>query len=71
MTAIAQSITILYFWSFVVIAYFILFNMVLAVIFTNYDEEYDGLKQNVKKEAKEKKISALDNKGGGKIKTMN
>jgi hypothetical protein len=35
--------------------------MVLAVIFTNYDEEYDGLKQEVKKEADElDKITALD-----------
>jgi hypothetical protein len=37
--------------------------MVLAVIFTNYDEEYDVLKQEVKKEADIlKKIDALEAK---------
>ena len=45
--------------------------MVLAVIFTNYDEEYDGLKQNVKKEANEQKISALNSKDKSKGNTKN
>jgi predicted membrane protein len=51
--AVAPSITVLYFWSFVVIAYFILFNMVLAVIFTVYDEEYGEMKHELKKEKEE------------------
>ena len=58
--AVATPITVLYFWSFVIIAYFVLFNMVLAVIFTVYDEEYDELKKEMKREEKEeKKIAAL------------
>jgi predicted membrane protein len=52
--AVAKPITVLYFWSFVVIAYFILFNMVLAVIFTVYDEEYDDMKQEIKNEEKDR-----------------
>lgn len=50
MVEVSESITVMYFWSFVIIAYFILFNMVLAVIFTVYDEEYDSLKKEVKEE---------------------
>jgi fatty acid desaturase len=59
---VAKPITILYFWSFVIIAYFILFNMVLAVIFTVYDEEYDGLKKEEKLEAEEESrlVAELD-----------
>jgi hypothetical protein len=53
--AVAKPITVLYFWSFVIIAYFILFNMVLAVIFTVYDEEYDDLKKEIKVEEEEEK----------------
>jgi len=54
MVEVSESITVMYFWSFVIIAYFILFNMVLAVIFTVYDEEYDGLKKEEKEEATER-----------------
>jgi hypothetical protein len=58
--AVARPITVLYFWSFVIIAYFILFNMVLAVIFTVYDEEYDELKKELKlEEEEEKRIAEL------------
>ena len=42
-----------YFWSFVVLAVFIIFNMVLALIFTLYDEEYRDMKDlNEKKRLK-------------------
>ena len=33
-----------YFWTFVILAVFIIFNMVLALIFTLYDEEYNDMK---------------------------
>lgn len=39
-----KILTMLYFWSFVILAVFIIFNMVLALIFTLYDEEYRDLK---------------------------
>jgi predicted membrane protein len=35
----------IFFWTFVVIIGFILFNMVLAVIFTVYDEKYGEIKK--------------------------
>jgi predicted membrane protein len=55
---VALPITVLYFWSFVIIAYFLLFNMVLAVIFTVYDAEYSGMKHEMKVEEEEKKRNA-------------
>jgi hypothetical protein len=51
---VALPITLLYFWSFVIIAYLLLFNMVLAVIFTVYDAAYSGMKHELKVEGEEK-----------------
>lgn len=67
--AVAAPITVLYFWSFVIIAYFVLFNMVLAVIFTVYDEEYGDLKKELKlEEAESKRIAQLVAKDTKKVK---
>ena len=57
MVEVAEAITALYFWSFVVIAYFILFNMVLAVIFTVYEEKYDIMKKELKVEAEASRLA--------------
>lgn len=50
-------LTMCYFWSFVVLAVFIIFNMVLALIFTLYDEEYRDVKAL---NEKQKMVAAVD-----------
>ena len=48
------AITAIYFWSYMIVAYFIIFNMILAVIFNVYNKKTEALeiKYNVEVELK-------------------
>jgi hypothetical protein len=37
------AVTAIYFWSYMVVAYFIIFNMILAVIFNVYNKKTEAL----------------------------
>jgi hypothetical protein len=50
MYSIAGAQTVLFYWSFIVLVGFVLFNMVLAVIFKVYDDTYAAISSSEKKE---------------------
>lgn len=39
------AITAIYFWSYMIVAYFIIFNMILAVIFNVYNKKSEALEE--------------------------
>ena len=60
----------IFFWTFVVVIAFILFNMVLAVIFTVYDEKYGEIHEGLEKQAKEEEAAAAIRNQGRRTSKM-